>query len=120
MILDGRFFDLASMAQNETSEIIDMRDRGSVGFFIKSPSGTRAGTLTLEAKMGQSDWYTKQFYDGTGALVSSISVSAATALEAEVSFASGGVNVDYLRWQWTRTAGDGTLTGDANRGNQNG
>lgn len=69
-------------------KILRVRPGSLVGLHLKSASAARAGTISIRgsnfdysASYLVASWPAVSFYDGTGALVSSLAVSASTAFD---------------------------------------
>jgi len=117
-ITGGQIFDGVSLAADVTSTEVDMRERLSVGIRLESAIGTRAGTIAIEGKIGGGAWDEISFFDNTGTIVSSITVSAGSALDATIQL-GGPLNYDLLRVAFadgTGGAGVGTIDGWVDRG----
>ena len=111
----GKLLDAADASGDITDTDVNILEMGpdtQCSLHIKSPSGTRAGTVSIRVSNTKdeevSNWPTIAWVDDTGAMVSSIAVTAAAELDYFVDLKTSARFVCATFAD--SAAGSGTLT----------
>ena len=95
------------MSGTVTSKTLALAGSATVGLhFVSAAAGTRAGTWVIQGSVDNTNWVTLSFTNSSGALVSSLTVTASTLHNDLVELAD--VGFPFLRCVFTNSTGTGT------------